>query len=71
MDRHIILYNITVEVECVTYGGNFNYYFDHLKNDPSAPIDNSNDDFKEFTHKRHYVNKQIHQHFQQDLIKHI
>ena len=72
MDTCIILHNMIVEDERATYGGNFDYSYDHLGNDPTAPLDVSNSDFREFLCRRHHVrDKQIHRHLQQDLIEHI
>jgi len=72
MDTCIILHNMIVEDERATYGGNFDYSYDHIGNDPTAPPDDSNSDFQEFLRRRHHVrDKQIHRHLQQDLIEHI
>ncbi|XP_058746833.1 uncharacterized protein LOC131619790 [Vicia villosa] len=68
----IILHNMIVEDERATYGGNFDYSYDHLGNDLTAPPDDSNNDFQEFLRRRHHIrDKQIHRHLQQDLIEHI
>ncbi|CAI8585490.1 unnamed protein product [Vicia faba] len=72
MNTCIILHNMIVEDERATYGGNFDYSYDHLGNYPTAPPNDSNNDFQEFLRRRHNVrDKQIHRHLQQDLIEHI
>ena len=68
MDTCIILHNMIVEDERATYGGNFDYSYERLDNDPSAPPDISNNDFQEFLRIRHHVrDKEIHRHLQQGL----
>ncbi|XP_024630897.1 uncharacterized protein [Medicago truncatula] len=72
MGRCIILHNMIVEDKRATYGGTFDYSYDHLGNGPTAPPDDSNNDFQEFLRRRHNVrDKQIHRQLQQDLIEHI
>lgn len=46
MDTRIILYNMIVEDERTIYSGVFDYFYDHLDNDPTAPLDDSNNDFQ-------------------------
>jgi hypothetical protein len=61
-----------VEDERATYGGTFDYSYDHLGNDPTPPPNDFNNDFQEFLRRRHHVrDRQIHRHLQQDLIEHI
>jgi hypothetical protein len=72
MDTCIILHNMIVEDERATYGGTFDYSYDHLGNDPTPPPNDFNNDFQEFLRRRHHVrDRQIHRHLQQDLIEHI
>lgn len=61
-----------VEDERSTYGGNFDFSYDHLGNDTTTLPNNSNIDFQEFLRKRFDVrDKQIHRRLQQDLIEHV
>jgi hypothetical protein len=61
-----------VEDERGTYGGNFDYSYDYLGDDPTTLQDDSNIDFQEFLRRRFEVrDKTIHRHLQQDLIEHI
>ncbi|XP_058733852.1 uncharacterized protein LOC131605522 [Vicia villosa] len=72
MNTCIILHNMIVEDERATYGGNFDFSYDHLSNDPTILPNDSNIDFQEFLHRRFDVrDKQIHRRLQQDLIEHI
>ncbi|KAK2357493.1 hypothetical protein QL285_094758 [Trifolium repens] len=72
MDTCIILHNMIVEDEHATYGGTFDYSYDHLGNDPTPPPNDFNNDFQEFLRRRHHVrDRLIHRHLQQDLIEHI
>ncbi|CAJ2672776.1 unnamed protein product [Trifolium pratense] len=71
IDTCIILHNMIVEDERATYGGNFDYSYDHL-GDATAVPDASNIDFQDFLRRRFHVrDKQIHRHLQQDLVEHI
>ncbi|CAK8532768.1 unnamed protein product [Lathyrus sativus] len=72
MNTCIILHNMIVEDECATYGGNFDFSYDHFSNDATILPNNSNVDFQEFLHRRFEIrDKQIHRHLQQDLIENI
>lgn len=44
-----------VEDEHPTYGGNFDYTYEHLGNDPIALPNDFNDDFQEFLRRRRHV----------------
>ncbi|XP_045827610.1 uncharacterized protein LOC123919682 [Trifolium pratense] len=71
IDTCIILHNMIVEDERATYGGNFDYSYDHFGNATAVP-DASNIDFQYFLCRRFHVrDKQIHRHLQQDLVEHI
>ncbi|XP_058741338.1 uncharacterized protein LOC131613706 [Vicia villosa] len=72
MNTCIILHNMIVEDERSTYGGNFDFSYDHLSNDATTLPNDSNIDFQEFLRRRFDVrDRQIHRHLQQDLIEHI
>ncbi|CAK8562180.1 unnamed protein product [Lathyrus sativus] len=72
MNTCIILHNMIVEDECATYGGKFDFSYDHLSNDATILSNDSNIDFQEFMRRRFDIrDKQVHQHLQQDLIEHI
>ncbi|CAK8561843.1 unnamed protein product [Lathyrus sativus] len=72
MNTCIILHNMIVEEECVTYGGNFDYSYDNLGNDKTTLPDNSNIDLQEFQLRIFHVrDKKVHRQLQQDLIDHI
>ncbi|CAK8530742.1 unnamed protein product [Lathyrus sativus] len=61
-----------VEDERATYGGNFDFSYDHLSNDATILSNDSNIDFQEFMRRRFDIrDKQVHRHLQQDLIEHI
>lgn len=61
-----------VEDERASYGGNFDFSYDHLSNDATILPDDCNIKFQEFLRRRFDVHdKQIHRHLQQDLIEHI
>jgi len=46
---------MVVEDECATYRGKFDYSYDHLGNDRTAPPDDSNNNFQESLHKINHV----------------
>ncbi|CAK8565464.1 unnamed protein product [Lathyrus sativus] len=72
MNTCIILHNMIVEDERATYGGNFDFSYDHLSNDATILSNDSNIDFQEFMRRRFDIrDKQVHRHLQQDLIEHI
>ncbi|CAK8578517.1 unnamed protein product [Lathyrus sativus] len=72
MNTCIILHNMIVEDERATYGGNFDFSYDHLSNDATILSNDSSIDFEEFLRRRFDMrDKQIHRQLQQDLIEHI
>jgi hypothetical protein len=56
-----------VDDEHATYGGNFEYYYNYVDNDPTARPNDSNIDFQEFLHRNLMsVIRKIHRHLRQD-----
>lgn len=41
-----------IEHERTTYDDTFDYFYDHLGNNPTVLVDDSNNDFREFLWKR-------------------